>query len=497
MSVTYNNPAMTATLPKKASNASTFADRAVLPDPAEPTDPTTSSIVALGRSDDQQAVRAAELATFDDERGQITIGRGYNIFGKYGSPLSLASAVLDYDRLAHDQMVDIIAVNAVDTRVHEGASMAALSRSIETTTGSTVGFGAFAGSVESSFGSVTARRKEFAYASLMKLFLQRRVVVTNLDADDLKAYMVDSARAHINDPDVDPKAIIEMYGTHVVVDALYGGRFEHHLATNRLAFGATTSMSTAVESSFDFARGEGGATAGFSSLEEREAYLRNSKARTIAEGGDAQIVRGPQDLDAWSESLNADNAVLVGFSDLGLPLIPLWYFADDSDRQYAIEQAVLDDAVIAQKLLLDMPMTLEVKLKFQIQNDRDEGPKLELYGTQTVHQILDGYVIESRNLFSRGPGQSFSVGKGRPVNAPRPVSRQTLKYSAEQNISDAQIMMTGRMIERDPGRSGDDYLGIRDLELRFGQDRILGVHKLRYDERGNKVDAIYEISLAD
>ncbi|MEL7372533.1 MAG: MAC/perforin domain-containing protein [Myxococcota bacterium] len=291
-------------------------------------------------------------------------------------------------------------------------------------------------------------------------------------------YLTEIASDLINAPDVSPRDVISIFGTHVLMDAVYGARFEHSASINTWAYEARTAASVAIEASFNTLSGSGSANSSFASENEEQQYMTHSNRVTRAAGGRSEIARGPENLDEWQATIDENPLVLVQM--LGdRPLLPIWEFARSEARRDELQAAVkaLEDQ--AQGSLGNLEATLKVDLKIKTHANKDQKGGLELYGQVGV-EIVDeakGSVAQS-TLFSRARGHDFTLSVN---NGEKPAGSATMVIGPDHDPRNFVFKTTGFIMERDGGGNSDDFFGNINNDVRFVEGAVLGNRRFRLD----------------
>lgn len=424
------------------------------------------------------------------------VGRGYNIFGAFADNASVQGAVLDFAKMKNDGLITSTRINDSDTLIVAGKTMQqvseSMSASVSASGGASFGAASFAGSMSSSFSKETMFRHEYHYANLYQLHRVARVKLL-ADMPRLReSYMTPLAADVINSPSVAAEQVIDFFGTHVLADAVYGARFEYSSATNTWAYAAKTSAAVAVEVSFQSLTGSGSGASDFSSTEEREEYNSNSVTRVRAAGGDSELAGGLGDLEAWRASIDENDPVLVQFAG-SQPLLPIWELAHSEARRRELQDAVED---IASRIgaVVNGDRDLVIAAQIKCLDAADEGGgNLELFGTIDA-AILDarGAVVWEAKLLSIPGSGGYVVLKKNGIHR---CDVMTARIEGASDPTGHTLRLRAELTERDPGSSGDDYLGLQVIETRFVEGRLLGDHVI--ESRGAKVQFTFTVSLAD
>lgn len=430
---------------------------------------------------DEQSLARSAAADVPSMFEESPVGRGYNAFGAYARNDRVKWPVLDFKALKRDGHVDTIPLSTSDMTEVAGNSLEELREQMTTKLSAsfdtTFGLAAYSAEMSSSFASETLSRHEYSFATLYQFYRKAEVRVRPNVEMLRSSYMDETAKKMIDDPETSLGSILEQFGTHVLVDAVYGARFEYSSATNTWAYEAKTSMAASIQASFHNVTQSGDASFEFASEKEQKSYSSSSVIQVRAEGGRAELATSLESHAAWKASIADHEPVLVEFGK-GESLIPIWEFAQDPARRKEIEDQMR--ALIEEMDSVHELTDLRVGCKIEVLDARDEGgPYIELYG-RIVAEVLDDddKVIWSRRLFDRPGGKYVELGHGDVHVCPR----QTMNIEAGEDTSDYRLRLTTEMREEDWGND-DDYLGRRVLERRFVSDQLIGNHVLESKDR--------------
>ena len=279
----------------------------------------------------------------------LDIGRGYDIFGRYGTSLSLKNAVLNTDKLIADGQIQRSVLNTSDFGELEGESLEKYSKSMTTKAKVSGGYMGFSASVSTSFSSSYTSKSTSYYDTIMYLICTDNLFLKA--SCDYKKYLNDDIKQLLNTGKLNGTSwtaakIFDAYGSHVLVDGIFGGRLEYSVVANSLHCMSYKNFKANVKAGFN---------AGFASItgelehdtaEGTEQYNSNKSTTIKTYGGLAQDgvsisgdKAGTSPLQQWRDSV-ADRPVLVEFGTTGAQaLIPIWEMCSNAARAAELETA--------------------------------------------------------------------------------------------------------------------------------------------------------------
>lgn len=269
-------------------------------------------------------------AISDKETGFSLLGKGYNIItGSYADPESVKQdkPFLDMERLLKDHRILKMPTNLSKFKYVDGQSMYSYSDSVATSIGISGGYLCFSGSASASFSSSSMTQSNHSYATL-----RYRASTYGLCIDDnhfkLTDYLDPVFAKDLNT--MEPEALFEKYGTHMLRSVIMGGRLDYNVEANSQYTKEQHDFSYDVQASFS--TGFASASADFSQSRSQasESFWSNTK-RNI----NSQPLYNGSQVDAnnfkqWSSWI-INNPSLCDFGDT--PFIPIWEFASDKSRQ--------------------------------------------------------------------------------------------------------------------------------------------------------------------
>ncbi|MEZ4448448.1 MAG: MAC/perforin domain-containing protein [Nannocystaceae bacterium] len=192
----------------------------------------------------------------------------------------------------------------------------------------------FGGSVRAGFSIA------YASSTYMKSVARRSIVRTYslslpYTLEELRGMLTRDADAAINGA-MDPAAVINAYGTHVLAKAVFGGLNEYSQSVSSLNNRTTAAAEVAVNA--NYVRFEGAAQGSVSTDQISSASQSNAVMQVY--GGDPVTLNST--YEAWAASLDKGNWVMVDFPHDPGALIPLASLARTQERRDALNKAMND-----------------------------------------------------------------------------------------------------------------------------------------------------------
>ena len=296
------------------------------------------------------------------------VGYSYDCTGEYASPSSVKNEIFDTKALIKD---GVLAVNAVQASLTSttvsGSSISEMTNDLAVKANVSGGFGKFKAEANASFDMSHVKNSNYEFASTyFDLIVRRASLSRSLEAlkDD---YMTDDAWNDINGVPVKNKhgitkvrypskgglkALVEQYGTHVVVESGLGGRICYSMEVDISKIKTSYDINAFAKASYD-----GIVKAGGSVDEKYHQSYQNNKQNISLKlnvlGGDEKLTKklGIQDgftkanLEAWMASVTENNMALVSFSNKSL--VPIYELVE---RNATLEENGFDGEARYQEL---------------------------------------------------------------------------------------------------------------------------------------------------
>jgi len=207
------------------------------------------------------------------------------------------------------------------------------------------GAGAFSASASTEFSQSSTDHEESAYTKLYALFVKDRQTI---NIPESKYRFTDQFVKDLNGS-MDPKALFQKYGTHLIKDVFLGGRLELNYTTKKTVADTNFSIKAEVQASYSFVSGS--ASTGYNEKVKNLSEKSDLNVRVV--GGNSPAIVGIGDLKdaykSWCDSLeDPKKRAPCGITAYD-SLIPIWTFCKDATRRAKIEsqfQKSMEDIVL-------------------------------------------------------------------------------------------------------------------------------------------------------
>lgn len=277
----------------------------------------------------------------DDGRTRLIIGKGYDVTGRYAYSPEIKPAILDYDALNSANMIfrdtNLSEANFTTT---SGSTITAYQSSLtsKTNLAASVKYegASFSGEVKSNFEETKYSSEDYSFATsksrIVKdsFFVDQRNDPIALQKFVTASFMADLATAQ-------PSAIIEKYGTHVMLGGIWGARLDYNMSAKKISEKAGSKIGSYAQAKAEATYGSfTGSVDGSASVdtEYKDDFDTSSvQTDTNAYGGLVEYARDVHDkgsYDKWIESIDANQIWCDYYAD---SLQPIYTFiADDAKR---------------------------------------------------------------------------------------------------------------------------------------------------------------------
>ena len=275
------------------------------------------------------------------------IGRGYNIFGRYASSISLKNAVLDADKLVEKGQIQRTELNTSDFKEIEGESLQEYAKDMKNSANLQGEYLGFKASMDTSFSSSFRSKSTSYYNTINYLIMQDSLFIKA--SCNYKEYLLPDVKAILdtgtyNGRKWTPAQIFDDYGCYVLVNGIFGGRLEYNVTANSEFCSSYSNFMANVKASYNSSIGSVGGELNHEGTVNREEFAKNSATTVITYGGTAQDgsvlsanQQGPSNLQVWRDSV-LSKPVLVAFGETGA-LIPIWELCSTTARSNELKKA--------------------------------------------------------------------------------------------------------------------------------------------------------------
>ncbi len=390
--------------------------------------------------------------------GYQQLGSGYDVFTAYADAEFVKNKILDLEALNRDARLVQFPVDKFSVAQFQGTTISDYVSSLSISAGLSGSYGFFSGSINSTMAQMASVTTEWSFATVQIKHRVHGLSVVKMQPAELRGYLLSDFAEDINNSNLDPVLLFDMYGTHVIGKLVVGGRLDYNLSALVTNQQQKQNIGVYAEAKFD---------SGFSSIDlntsfdystYRSQYVSNEDFNLSSVGGQGHASRVWTDGDytEWVDTV-WQNPV---FCDFGADpwLIPIWELADgdctQGSRCWQIQEAY---KVYAQSQHIDIPGASRDVLV-------DIAVTLDIPSTQTGFQPL-------RNF--DGAAQSAYVHKD--VSSKRTPERQH-----DVIMEATKLWISYKAIGEDQATAAPIngihlYTGPADLEreLAYGTHRLL------------------------
>lgn len=372
------------------------------------------------------------------------IGKGYDVFDEYASPLYVKEAVLDYDALAAAGMISGAAIESSEFKTVSGTSASSYSTSLSTDVGLSISTNKllFSGSLKAAFSSerISSTETSYQYATVQARIAKKGYRTTVQTPEALKPYLDSAFATAIDDGSVSPETLFSRFGTHVMTGVIMGARLDYNLSATESGSSGSTSISGYVQASFKNTFASTSASYSADSLSSYESAFSQTEISTSVLGGSSEYgmaIHTDGDYEGWIDSIDG-NEVFCDYygSD---SLIPIWEFAEDSTRAAALEDYYLNEWAEARGIGVVGQAILDIKVM------SDWGTSYETGGL-TYHRVY-------QNVNRGNDGDplylyvAFGTDDGSDVKDP--ITHIALVYGDTESAAKADVNSTYSLVDVD------------------------------------------------
>ncbi len=275
-----------------------------------------------------------------DAVGFETLGRGYDVFDNYADPLNVKSILLDRDAMCEADLFEVIPYERSTFYTASGSNIQEYSQALNHNTQVSGNYMFFSGSAGVNFSERRYTRRAYSFATVQSLIKKHGVrVKLDVPIDRIGQYLNETASVALNNPNVPPEELFRIYGTHVMVGLIVGGRLDYSVSADMTDVDVASRIGMYAEASFK----SGFKSASIQTSTEIENNMSHfnetMEKRLEVYGGkseEGQNIVNDDDYRGWIESVE-EKPVFCDFEESGL--VPIWEFCNDQSRRNAIETA--------------------------------------------------------------------------------------------------------------------------------------------------------------
>jgi len=246
---------------------------------------------------------------------QPVIGYGYDISGEYAASSQIKYPVLNQDALlAANQIKEDPNMVSGEFNTTTGADINnyrnELTKKVSVNVNGGYGLASFEAEVGTNFGQTRIQNSSFVFATTSIRIAKVGYNISNRDG--LDAFFTDEFKKDLNGT-MTAKAIVDKYGTHVMLGGVIGARLDHHLSTVAKSETAINNLGLYVRASAEakavFASGGAGTEYEQNSTIQNSFDTKQTEVKTRVFGGIPQYAQSIHDrnsYDAWISSIEGN-----------------------------------------------------------------------------------------------------------------------------------------------------------------------------------------------
>jgi hypothetical protein len=292
------------------------------------------------------------------------LGQGFDVSGTYSIPASLILPILDPDKvgtrefefLGHKYRIPAYASGAentsgyfvedtVDTRESFQNSIAATA-SVE------VGYGAFGGQMEASYGRSVANSSEFHYS--YRNFYSRLAIISLLRDQAIKALSDEFIARYEALPNKADGSTLDQFaeffndfGIYVTSQLNLGAALEYYVAVSQSAQLSKTDIGAQVKVQYKSLYSTGAVSSDIETTQQWQKYRASSSVNIVVRGGDPSIIAkmgnvDPQKPSTTTVAVYTDwiNSIVTAPAVADFKLQGIWQLIPDLTKSRAVKDAV-------------------------------------------------------------------------------------------------------------------------------------------------------------
>lgn len=430
--------------------------------------------------------------------GMDVLGSGYDVFGNYADVAYVMAHVLDLGALDKAGLLEQVQYERATFSIISGESTQEYAENLGLSVNVAGGFGGFHGAAGVNFSSSRRSQSEYSYATIQSNIKKHGVrVALHITAEELRAYLTESARAAINGATTEPEVdqLFDTYGTYVMRGLIVGGRLDFSTSANMSfdsdsigiaayaqasysnAFGASFSMD--VEAEYDMSMEE------YSASEEKHLEVYGGQSEY------GQNIINENDYRSWIESVEG-RPVFMDWERGGM--IGIWELADDQNQRDFLHARFAAKAATMPEIWFTETQTEYIVSNFE---EGDEGWTVRGSGLpgyeQPDHRIQEGF-FGGYIMYPNDPGYGLLYFFA-------PVDYQGPKDQFYGGALSYYIWERG--VDKDCADDWSPVLRPRDVELlspngnlyyQFGARSLHSiVRRAKADQCGSDIDLDYQL----
>ncbi len=272
------------------------------------------------------------------------VGYGYNVLNtSYIEPSGIKERYPILDLSAEN--VETSSAITTEIIIATASSLSELTTDFNQAIGISGTYELFSASVDVDYHKDTKETKSYAYTKLMGLHRRSNHFITN--GDKYKNNFTSQFKQDLEgSAAMDPFEFFNCYGTHLVTEISYGGRFEIAFTTEMTENDTVESIKVNVKAAYDNLISAKSKT---DYTETTKNIINRSKLNFKCVGGDGVVILSLDGLstkyETWVKSLNSsDNQEICDVPDrknIESILVPLWEFCSSTQRANELKAVFL------------------------------------------------------------------------------------------------------------------------------------------------------------
>ncbi|MEN8224025.1 MAG: MAC/perforin domain-containing protein [Bacteroidota bacterium] len=299
--------------------------------------------------------------------GSENLGSGYDVFDNYAEVLKVKAAILDVDALDAAGLIEIKTVEESIFSTKSGTSIDEYSNSLSLSAGLSGGFKYFSGAIESNFHYSRYSYESYSFSTVKSMIQKTQLrIPIDVEVSALKPYLTVTARSKLNDPEVQPYSIFEIYGTHCLTGVILGGRLDYSVSAKTTDINQSIGIGLYAERSFSAGGVSASSNQSIITEQEYNKYLSSQQKIVKTYGGQSEFgqdIINEDDYDNWIASIDG-RTVFCNFTEHGL--VPVWEFCDEQSRKDELMSAFESWATDREIVVYPAPQfcILDIKVMF-------------------------------------------------------------------------------------------------------------------------------------